>query len=128
MAATIKNISIFLFFLGFISQGNVFPGYCETCSLKDLYVKTSKTGVTIQGKPEWLVTVTNNCQCGQTQVILNCRGYKTVEPVDPNILTYSGTDYCLINNGKPIYKQPITFKYAWDTAFSMSPNSSQITC
>ncbi|CAL0324936.1 unnamed protein product [Lupinus luteus] len=123
MAVTIKNISIFLFFLGLISQG-----YCEECSLKDLSVNTSKTGVAIQGKPEWLVTVTNNCQCGQSQVILNCRGYKTVEPVDPNILTYSGTDYCLINYGKPIYKQPITFKYAWDTAFSMSPNSSQITC
>ncbi|OIV90552.1 hypothetical protein TanjilG_14798 [Lupinus angustifolius] len=123
MVVTIKSISIFLFFLGLI-----FQGYCKPCSLGDLSVKKSKTGVKIQGKPEWLVTVTNNCHCGQSQVILNCRGYKTVEPVDPNILTYSGTDYCLINYGKPIYKQPVTFKYAWDEAFSMSPNSSQMAC
>ncbi|CAL0324932.1 unnamed protein product [Lupinus luteus] len=128
MAATIKNIRIFLFFLCLISQGNSFFSCLNSCSLTDLYVNTSKTGVTIQGKSEWLVTVTNNCQCSQSQGILNCPGYKTVEPVDPNILTYSGTDYCLINYGKPIYKQPITFKYAWDTTFSMSPNSSQITC
>ncbi|KAF1876247.1 hypothetical protein Lal_00006878 [Lupinus albus] len=125
MAPTIKNISIFLFFLGLISQG-----YCKPCSFRDLSVTKSKTGVVIQGKPEWLVTVSNNClRCGQSQVTLNCRGYKTVEPVDPNILTYSGTDYCLINYGKPIYKQqPVTFKYAWYPAFSLSPNSSQINC
>ncbi|KAE9610466.1 hypothetical protein Lal_00006219 [Lupinus albus] len=123
MASTIKNISILLFFIGLISQA-----YCKPCSLEDLSVKQSETGIKIQGKPEWSVTVTNNCECGQSQVILNCRGYKTVEPVDPNILTYSGTDYCLINYGKPINKQPVSFKYAWDQAFSMTPNSSKIAC
>ncbi|OIV89759.1 hypothetical protein TanjilG_02891 [Lupinus angustifolius] len=123
MAANIKNISIFLFFLSLISQG-----YCKPCYLSNLSVKQTKTEVQIQGKPEWLVTITNNCDCPQSQVILNCYGYKTVEPVDPNILTYSGTDYCLINVGQPILKQTVTFKYAWDNAFSMTPNSSQITC
>ncbi|KAF1875933.1 hypothetical protein Lal_00006564 [Lupinus albus] len=123
MATTIKNISIFLFFLGLIS-----PGYCKPCYLSNLSVKQVKTGVQIDRKPEWIVVIANNCDCPQSQVLLNCRGFKTVKPVDPKIMKYSGTDFCLINDGKPSLDETLSFKYAWDDTFSMSLNSSTIKC
>ncbi|KAE9610465.1 hypothetical protein Lal_00006709 [Lupinus albus] len=123
MATIIKNISILLFFLGLISQG-----YCKPCSLSDIFVKQSETGIKIQGKPEWLVTVINNCDCRQSFVMLNCYRFKTVEPVDTNIMSYSGTQFCLINSGKPISNKPVTFKYASDKAFRMTPTFSQMAC
>ncbi|CAL0324920.1 unnamed protein product [Lupinus luteus] len=121
MAATNEILSILLF-LCLISQGYGF------CSYKDLTVNVEKSGAQIKGKPEWVVTITNNCTCVQMDVQLNCKGFKTVEQIDPSILSVSG-DVCLVvNNGNPIYKDPIIFKYAWDKKFPLNPIQSQIAC
>ncbi|KAK7318984.1 hypothetical protein RJT34_03693 [Clitoria ternatea] len=101
-------------------------GYSQ-CSLKDLSVTQQKTAVKVKGKPEWNVTITNNCPCVQTNVKLNCVGFQTVEPIDVTIFSVSG-DSCLVNAGQPIYRDPITFKYAWDNSFPLNPNSSVIAC
>ncbi|KAK7318986.1 hypothetical protein RJT34_03696 [Clitoria ternatea] len=119
---TIKILSIVLFSV-LISQG-----YSQ-CSLKDISVSQQRTGVMVQGKPEWKVTVTNKCACGQKNVILNCDGFQTVEPLNPLILTVSNPGpYCLVTPGYPIYRDPVTFNYAWDVSFPLNPISSQIIC
>ncbi|KAK7247013.1 hypothetical protein RIF29_41889 [Crotalaria pallida] len=103
-------------------------GYGQECTLKDLSVKVAKSGAQIKGKPEWVVTITNNCVCVQSNVKVNCRGFQTEEPIDPLILIDSGDDECIVNYGNAIYEYPITFKYAWDNSFPFNPVSSEIAC
>ncbi|KAE9601148.1 hypothetical protein Lalb_Chr13g0294711 [Lupinus albus] len=78
--------------------------------------------------PEWVVTITNKCNCVQVNVKLNCQGFQTVEKIEPfTILPISGNE-CLVNFGNPLYKDPVTFKYAWTTSFPLNPVSSEIAC
>ncbi|KAF7837055.1 protein TAPETUM DETERMINANT 1-like [Senna tora] len=120
MAGIIKILGIVLF-LGLLAQG-----INGQCSLSDVSVSQSKTGATVESKPEWAVTITNKCSCVQLNVALTCQGFQTVENVDASILSVSGDD-CLVL--KPIYgPNPVTFKYAWDYAFPFTPKSSQIAC
>ncbi|OIV89587.1 hypothetical protein TanjilG_18169 [Lupinus angustifolius] len=121
MAATNEILTILLF-LCLISQGYGF------CSIKDLTVDVAKSGAEIKGKPEWVVTITNKCACVQKDVKLNCKGFNTVEQIDPSILSVSDNVCLVVNNGNPIYRDPITFKYAWDTQFPLNPIESQIAC
>lgn len=86
------------------------------------------TGVQIQGKPEYKVTVTNDCICSQSELELQCTGFQSLEGIDPAVLRIDG-DKCLLNNGVPLHgSESITFKYAWDTKFNLVPLSSQINC
>ncbi|CAL0306317.1 unnamed protein product [Lupinus luteus] len=122
MAATIKIFSILLF-LGLVSQG-----YGQSCSLNDLSVSVAKAGSFVQGKPEWKVTIANNCMCKQENVKLNCNGFQTVDTIDPSVLSISG-NVCLVNGGKPITSNdPFTFKYAWDYLFQLTPINSTVAC
>ncbi|KAK7247044.1 hypothetical protein RIF29_41920 [Crotalaria pallida] len=121
MTTIIKILSILLF-LGLISQG-----YGQPCSLSDLSVDQSKTGAQVEGKPEWIVTITNKCVCSQNNAKLNCKGFQTIEPIDPSILRVSG-NVCLVDNGNAIYRDSISFKYAWDNSFPLNPFSSEIAC
>ncbi|KAE9603011.1 hypothetical protein Lalb_Chr12g0205721 [Lupinus albus] len=122
MAATNKIFSILLFL------GLIFQGYGQSCSLNDLSVSVAKAGSFIQGKPEWEVTIANNCVCKQQNVKLNCTGFQTLELIDPSVLSVSG-NVCLVNAGKPIISNdPFTFKYAWDYLFQLTPINSTIAC
>ncbi|KAJ1407308.1 hypothetical protein SESBI_24411 [Sesbania bispinosa] len=121
MANSTSKILSIAFFLVLISQG-----YSQ-CSLKDLSIQQYKTGATVQQKTEWGVTITNNCPCVQKNVQLNCGGFQTMEHIDPSILSVSG-NVCLVNDGQPIYGNPVTFKYAWDESFPLNPISSEIAC
>ncbi|XP_057416144.1 uncharacterized protein LOC130710797 [Lotus japonicus] len=118
--STAKLLSI-TFFLVLISQG-----YGQ-CYLRDLSLLQTRTGNIVQGKPEWIVSITNKCACVQSDVMLNCRSFKTVEKIDPSVLQVLG-DECLINYGNPIYHDAFNFTYAWDRPTSFFPISSQISC
>jgi len=98
-----------------------------SCSLKDLSITQKQTGVKVQGKPEWTVKITNNCACVQLNVILNCRGFRSVEKIDPSLLRISSNG-CLVNNGQSIYRDDFQFNYASDKQFPFIPVSSQIAC
>ncbi|XP_057416331.1 uncharacterized protein LOC130710952 [Lotus japonicus] len=117
--STAKLLSI-VFFLVLISQG-----YGQ-CSFKDLSLLQTDTGNIVQGKPEWIVSITNKCACVQSNIKLYCRGFKTVEKIDPSLLQVLG-DECHINNGNPIH-DAFSFTYAWDRPTSLFPISSQISC
>ncbi|CAL0329692.1 unnamed protein product [Lupinus luteus] len=121
MASTINIVSTLLF-LCFTSQG-----YGLLCSINDISVKQSQSGAKNFGKPEWVVSITNKCDCVQVNVRLNCQGFQTVEKVDPSILKVLGNE-CLLNFGNAISKDPITFKYAWDNSFPLNPVSSELDC
>ena len=100
------------------------------CLPSDISISQSRSGVTMKGKPEWSVSVTSKCACAQTNVILNCTGFQSVEYVDPLVLTVSTSgDFCLLTPGQPLNKDGVVrFKYAWDHQFSLNPTSTQSSC
>ncbi|KAK7386784.1 hypothetical protein VNO78_27120 [Psophocarpus tetragonolobus] len=120
--STIKVLNIVLF-LALISKGY------STCSLEDISLTQTKTGVTIQGKPEWSVTITNKCPCAQKNIVLDCQGFQTVERIDPSLLDVDAkSGACVVKPNQLIYKDPVTFKYAWDNSFPLTPTFSQRFC
>nr|KYP46526.1 hypothetical protein KK1_031875 [Cajanus cajan] len=112
-------------------------GYSQ-CSFRDLKVSQSKTGAVVHGKyPEWVVVITNTCStCSQSNVFLNCFQFHSAEPVDPSLLKPenpsllrgSQIGFCLLNNGLPIFKNSVKFKYAWNNTFPLHPISSYVSC
>lgn len=82
----------------------------------------------MEGKSEWIVKIVAMCpHCVTKNVKLNCNGFQTVEPIDPSILRDLGYD-CLVNDGKPIYGEALSFKYAWKEPFPLVPVSADIYC
>ncbi|KAL9328840.1 hypothetical protein ACSQ67_003843 [Phaseolus vulgaris] len=117
-----KFLTIILFFV-LVSEGY------GKCLLRDISVTQTRTGVIVNGKPEWSVTITNKCPCAQTNVILNCTGFQSLESIDPSVLTLSHTGFCLLTPAQPINKYGIvSFKYTWEKQFSLNPISSQSSC
>nr|XP_027186345.1 uncharacterized protein LOC101493397 [Cicer arietinum] len=111
---------ISILFLTFVIKGS-----CEdSCPLKSLNTVQTKTGKVIQGKPEWNVLVTNNCICSQSQIKLACKGFQSVQKIDPLILSKNG-DNCLLSNGHILVDSDReAFTYAWDTPYLFIPISS----
>ncbi|XVF35628.1 hypothetical protein REPUB_Repub18cG0162500 [Reevesia pubescens] len=98
-------------------------GFC-LCSVNDITVGSVRTGKEIQGKPEWKVTITNNCKCNQHQLRLACKGFQSTETVDPNILLKQ-SDNCLLLKGNALKGfSSVSFAYAWDPTFLLSPSGS----
>ncbi|XP_073223477.1 uncharacterized protein [Cicer arietinum] len=107
------------------SKPPTLEGSCEdSCPLKSLNTVQTKTGKVIQGKPEWNVLVTNNCICSQSQIKLACKGFQSVQKIDPLILSKNG-DNCLLSNGHILVDSDReAFTYAWDTPYLFIPISS----
>ncbi|KHN28322.1 hypothetical protein D0Y65_028276 [Glycine soja] len=116
----IKILNIILF-LALVSKG-----YSQ-CSLHDIHISQKQTGATIHGKKVWSVTIANWCSCYQSNVMLNCKGFQSVEPIDPQFLKIFG-NVCLVSNGQPLFRGVTVFNYAWDKPFPFIPISSKITC
>ena len=91
------------------------------CSVNDITVGTVRSGGQIQGKPEWNVTVTNNCVCPQRLIKLACTGFRAVVEIDPSIFKREGADKCLLIQGNNLAgsaSASIKFSYAWDPPFT----------
>ncbi|KAI9192214.1 hypothetical protein LWI28_019599 [Acer negundo] len=122
MAAQITNSIVALLVLSLITKGYY------ACTLEDIHVGGETTRKFVGGKPEWKLTVSNLCECKQSNIKLQCKGFQTTEPVDRNILNLQG-ETCLFLNGNPLIEgSPVTFYYAWETPFILFPLSSNITC
>ncbi|KAL2326545.1 hypothetical protein Fmac_025603 [Flemingia macrophylla] len=103
----------------------IIKGSCE-CSLNNINIGTTRSGREIQGKPEWNVTVINNCSCEQSHIKLSCKGFQSAEIIDPSILSVEG-DSCLLIKGSPMKGfKAVNFSYAWDPPFLLLPTSSVI--
>nr|KAJ0200536.1 hypothetical protein LSAT_V11C600309960 [Lactuca sativa] len=99
------------------------------CQLKDLTVLSSKTPRQIQGVQEWQVMFINNCKCSLKGVTVSCKGFHSVENVDPNVFAPIGNDRCIVNGGRPI--QPfasVMFLYADPQHFVFEPLSHDMVC
>ncbi|XP_028773602.1 uncharacterized protein LOC114730661 [Neltuma alba] len=121
MATSIKNSLILLTFLAFI----IIQGFCD-CSLNNINIGTVRSGREIKGKPEWEVTVINNCSCSQSKIQLSCKGFQSSESVDPSVFAKQG-DSCLLINGGPLKAfSSVNFSYAWDPPFLLLPSSSLV--
>jgi len=97
------------------------------CYPWDIVTSQKRTGVKIQGKPEWNVTITNKCPCPVKNVVLSCREFQSIEPINPSILSVQG-DLCLVNAGQPIYNDTIQFKYSRDTIVLLFTKSFDLFC
>ena len=98
------------------------------CTLSNIEITQSATGVSVHGKPEYEVVVSNNCICSQSSLLLASKGFQTIERIDSSIFLQTG-DTASINNGQPVFQgHPIKFKYAWGNKFDLKPYSSQINC
>ncbi|XP_027367494.1 uncharacterized protein LOC113873539 [Abrus precatorius] len=101
----------------------IIKGSCD-CSLNNINIGTRRSGREIQGKPEWNVTVINNCSCAQSQIKLACKGFQSAESIDPSVLSMTG-DSCILINGNPLNGfATVNFSYAWDPPFLLLPTSS----
>ncbi|XP_043720748.1 TPD1 protein homolog 1-like [Telopea speciosissima] len=99
------------------------------CTLDDIDISQDETGKQVEGKPEYKVTVNNECECTHWNLTLSCPGFNTVEKVDPLILRPNGSGSCLLKNGTAFYGfASLSFTYAWETPTSFTPESSNNTC
>ncbi|KAF5938364.1 hypothetical protein HYC85_022623 [Camellia sinensis] len=73
-------------------------GKANTCHpiLDNLNIDQHRTDRIIQGKPEWNVTVINNCNCSRQGMALSCAGFKTAEPIDPAIFKPIDNGLCAV--------------------------------
>jgi hypothetical protein len=95
--------------------------------LSSLQISQSKTGVLIQGKPQWRVTIVNHCNCVQSQITFSCGGFQTAESIDPLILKKQGNT-CLLFNGHGLaYNNKDAFTYSWDAPFNFATISTVVS-
>ncbi|KAG6473751.1 TPD1 protein homolog 1-like [Zingiber officinale] len=122
--ATLKFI--FAVFVSFcIVKGGLSQGQC---SLSDISVTQTAVGV-VQGVTEYQVSISNGCICTHLNVVFQCAGFNSVEPVDPDLFKPTGGDQCLVNHGGPIHDgDTISFNYAPQSQVALSPLSSEIAC
>ncbi|KAE9617540.1 hypothetical protein Lal_00035176 [Lupinus albus] len=120
MASNIVKCLISIIFFTLIIKG-----LC-VCTINNIQIGTQRSGREIKRKPEWNVSVINNCACPQSQIKLLCKGFQTEEPVDPNILSKDG-DNCLLINGNTLQAfNTVKFSYAWDPPFLFWPKYSLV--
>ncbi|KAJ6406196.1 hypothetical protein OIU84_009842 [Salix udensis] len=120
---TALGISCSIFYLSLISQG-----HCQCHPATDLKIFQSETEVVVQNKPQWKVTIVNDCVCTQVNIKLACDGFQTVEEVDSSILAI-GDDGCYVNHEQPVYgHQTFNFTYSWGTQYPFMPIYSESAC
>ncbi|MCL7047371.1 hypothetical protein MKW94_014042 [Papaver nudicaule] len=95
----------------------------------DIKISQKPTGVQIKGSPEYEVTFYNACLCTQTDVVLSCPGFTSVEDIGSN-LTPRGDGTCLLTDGlNPLHGfTTIKVKYASASPCTFTPLSSQVYC
>ncbi|RRT64304.1 hypothetical protein B296_00030240 [Ensete ventricosum] len=102
-------------------------GRGASCRPSDITISQTRTGSIVEGKPEYEVMVSNNCKCLQSQVLLQCYGLSSVEPVNRHAIRPVDEERCIVGDGRPISRRtPVKFKYAWMTPQDFPVISTQI--
>lgn len=99
-----------------------------SCTKNDLIIKQNKTGLVVNKKPEFTVSVLNACPCLQGNIKLDCHGFQTVEKEDPVQMNQTGGECLLVNGSTVAPFSVVSFNYAWDTQFPFKPLSSEVDC
>ncbi|KAK1288553.1 hypothetical protein QJS10_CPB19g00279 [Acorus calamus] len=99
------------------------------CGPSDIAVSQSRTGRLVQSQAEYAVSVTNQCVCSQSNVVLHCDRLNSVEAVDPKIIRPLDGQNCIVNDGGVIApRATVSFNYAWKSPADYSFVNSQPTC
>ncbi|OAY27417.1 uncharacterized protein LOC110604022 [Manihot esculenta] len=122
--ATLLNFLSAIFFLSLMGQGS---GQCYPVT--DLKVFQTETGDRVQNKPQWKVTILNDCICSQMGIKLGCNGFHSAEKIDPSMLAKADDSVCHINHEQPLRGfHTFNFTYAWDSIYPFHPIYSEIAC
>ncbi|CAL4993232.1 unnamed protein product [Urochloa decumbens] len=123
MATSLKLLIVTLFFS--ISLRGTSGTRCGTSSIQ---VQTINTGATVAGGDMvFEVEVKNLCPCSVTNVRLDGEGFATTVEVDPAVFRAEDGGVYLVNGGEPIASMAaVSFRYAWDHFFQMSPRSLEV--
>ncbi|KDP44493.1 hypothetical protein JCGZ_16326 [Jatropha curcas] len=124
MANFIHALSALLFLI-LVSQGN--GQQCDNNS--NFVITQSATGVKVGNKPEWKVTVKNNCVCTRTSIAIGCNGFQTTEKLNPSIIALEGGKCVVkVNSGVLHGFESFSFTYAWDSQFNFNSVESLVQC
>ncbi|KAL6851887.1 hypothetical protein ACP4OV_020072 [Aristida adscensionis] len=123
MAMSLKLCAA-IFLLVMVAQGS-----CQQCTPSSIDVEQTTTGKMAGGLDTvFKVTVTNRCSCAVANVYLQTDGFSSSTPVDPKVFRRDGSGY-LVGDGRQIpSSKSVTFQYAWDHYFKMTPASVQAQC
>lgn len=106
---------------------NCIAGSCQKCTLENLNVFEERSGREISGQPEWLVTITNNCNCTRTGIVLGCKDFRTTENVDTSLLVPTRDGRCLLKGGRAVRPtEAVKFSYAWWPPIVFYPRSFNV--
>lgn len=100
----------------------------ERCGTSSIQVQTINTGETASsGDMEFEVEVKNLCSCSVRNVRLDGGGFATTVEVDPAVFRADDGGVYLVNGGGPIESMgAVSFRYAWDHFFQMTPRSLEV--
>ncbi|CAL4981203.1 unnamed protein product [Urochloa decumbens] len=123
MATPVKLLIVTLFFS--VSLRGTSAARCGTSSIQ---VQTINTGATVAGGDMvFEVEVKNLCPCSVRNVRLDGGGFATTVEVDPAMFRAEDGGLYLVNGGEPIASMgAVSFRYAWDHFFQMSPRSLEV--
>ncbi|RZC64749.1 hypothetical protein C5167_008433 [Papaver somniferum] len=103
-------------------------GFCQ-CELSNIVISQRLTGFQIHGQTEYEVSIVNDCQCTQSDVVIHCPGFTSTFYENPSIWQPIDGDLCSFNSGKPVFfGETIKFMYASDPPCALTPASSRISC
>ncbi|KAK3120171.1 hypothetical protein QOZ80_9AG0682990 [Eleusine coracana subsp. coracana] len=123
MATAIKSLYIAVFFVVFIQETKG-----DRCGTSNIQVETINTGVMVSGGDMvFEVEVKNLCPCTVRNVRLDGRGFASTVDVDPAVFHTDDGNFYLVNGGEPIASMAtVSFRYAWDHFFEMTPKSLDV--
>ena len=89
---------------------------------------TINTGTIVTGGDTiFVVEVKNQCPCAVRNLRLDGRGFATTVDVDPAAFRADDGGVYLVNGGEPIPSMAtVSFQYAWDHFFQMTPRSLEV--
>uniref|UniRef100_A0A0E0MM78 Uncharacterized protein n=1 Tax=Oryza punctata TaxID=4537 RepID=A0A0E0MM78_ORYPU len=102
----------------------------QRCASSSIDIQQTNTGKKIGALDTMFqVSVTNRCTCTVRTVFLRADGFASSVAVDPKLFRQVGSAGYLVGDGRRIPSaKSVTFQYAWDHYFKMTPASVQAEC
>lgn len=124
MVIFLKDSTIFLIIYAYSPTGT----NGEPCGTSSIQVQTINTGATAAGGDTvFEVHVKNLCPCSVRNVRVDGGGFATTVEVDPTIFRPDDGGVYLVNAGEAIPSMgAVSFRYAWDHFFQMTPRSLEV--
>ncbi|XP_026458119.1 uncharacterized protein LOC113358693 [Papaver somniferum] len=140
MAASLNTFAAAVIILSLIGGG-----FCDSCrkigscdcGIHNIKISQRPTGFKVHGQTEYEVTITNDCKCPQSEVLIHCPGFKSTESLgrgifDKGVIGYGrelSLNLCYLNSGEPLFhNDKIKFKYASDPPCALTPFNSDVMC